>query len=434
MMTLPNLTDVAAVHPAGNAGASQQADADSLDFTAVLQGKVSNAAQPQGAAAHAGQDVGQGAGKRPPSVKVNAPEDGLADRDTAATVDNLDDQAISDGHGKKTLTKAAASDTLTITPSSQPLVEPTAVPLNAAVAGDTSPPTVPSADNSDDGLPGLLAQSRNLLIPAGVSGLQQAATLAAGSAVALPSAGQKTASTQADRLSAALPGAAGNADGASATASDDLADGALSTVTGADHDGRADNSSPRPLSTGSDAASATPAAAPSTTDAGALFPASLSGAVAATAATATPPSAMIAAQLGSDEWQQALGQQLVMFARNNQSNAELRLHPADLGSLQISLHIQDNQLQIHMVSDHAQVRDTLQAALPHLRSALAESGIQLGQSSVGGQAYSGGQNRDGTAGGGRQPRAFSAVADSAPQGHTAQGATAISNGRINTYI
>ncbi|CAK8743674.1 hypothetical protein SODG_006810 [Sodalis praecaptivus] len=139
-------------------------------------------------------------------------------------------------------------------------MEPTAVPLNAAVAGDTSPPTVPSADNSDDGLPGLLAQSRNLLIPAGVSGLQEAATLAAGSAVALPSAGQKTAPTQADRLSAALPGAVGNADGASATASDDLADGALSTVTaaGADHDGRADNSSPRPLSTGSDVATATP--------------------------------------------------------------------------------------------------------------------------------------------------------------------------------
>ncbi|WP_038469152.1 hypothetical protein [Candidatus Sodalis pierantonius] len=56
--------------------------------------------------------VGQGAGKRPPSVKVNAPEDGLTDRDTAATVDNLDDQTISDGHGKKTLTKAAASDTM----------------------------------------------------------------------------------------------------------------------------------------------------------------------------------------------------------------------------------------------------------------------------------------------------------------------------------
>lgn len=55
-MTLPTLTDVAAVHPAGNTGASQQADADSLNFTAVLQGKVTNATQPQGAAAHAGQD------------------------------------------------------------------------------------------------------------------------------------------------------------------------------------------------------------------------------------------------------------------------------------------------------------------------------------------------------------------------------------------
>lgn len=133
-------------------------------------------------------------------------------------------------------------------------------------------------------------------------------------------------------------------------------------------------------------AAVAPASAPSATDVAALFPTSLSG---TTAATATPPSAMIASQLGSDEWQQAIEQQLVMFARNNQSNAELRLHPADLGTLQISLHMQDNQLQIHMVSDHAQVRDTLQAALPHLRTALAESGIQLGKISINYLFYSG---------------------------------------------
>ena len=39
-----------------------------------------------------------------------------------------------------------------------------------------------------------------------------------------------------------------------------------------------------------------------------------------------------------------------------------------------------------MASGHSQVRAALEAALPQLRTALADSGIQLGQSSVGSEA------------------------------------------------
>lgn len=106
-----------------------------------------------------------------------------------------------------------------------------------------------------------------------------------------------------------------------------------------------------------------------------------------TAVPAAPmPTPVLNAQLGSSEWQQALGQQILMFNRSGQHSAELRLHPQDLGTLQISLRIDDNQAQLHMASGHSQVRAALEAALPQLRTALADSGIQLGQSSVGSEA------------------------------------------------
>ncbi|MGF6191178.1 flagellar hook-length control protein FliK [Serratia sp. 2723] len=99
-----------------------------------------------------------------------------------------------------------------------------------------------------------------------------------------------------------------------------------------------------------------------------------------------PATPQLNAQLGSPEWQQALGQQVLMFHRNGQQSAELRLHPQELGALQITLKLDDNQAQLHIASAHGQVRAAVEAALPHLRHALAESGINLGHSSVGGES------------------------------------------------
>ncbi|HFK7186367.1 TPA: flagellar hook-length control protein FliK [Serratia odorifera] len=92
------------------------------------------------------------------------------------------------------------------------------------------------------------------------------------------------------------------------------------------------------------------------------------------------------AQLGSPEWQQALSQQVLMFHRNGQQSAELRLHPQELGALQITLKLDDNQAQLHIASAHGQVRAAVEASMPQLRHALAESGINLGQSSVGSES------------------------------------------------
>jgi len=107
------------------------------------------------------------------------------------------------------------------------------------------------------------------------------------------------------------------------------------------------------------------------------------------ATVATAP--VLSQPLGTSEWQQTLSQHITLFTRQGQQTAELRLHPEDLGQVQISLKLDDNQAQLQMVSAHSHVRAALEAALPMLRTSLAENGIQLSQSSVSSESFAGQQ-------------------------------------------
>ncbi|WP_426472864.1 flagellar hook-length control protein FliK [Escherichia marmotae] len=91
---------------------------------------------------------------------------------------------------------------------------------------------------------------------------------------------------------------------------------------------------------------------------------------------------VLTASVGTTEWQQNLSQQLACFTREGIHHAELRLHPEDLGSLHISLRINNDQVQLHFAAADHQVRNALETAMPHLRNSLAESGISLGQTNV----------------------------------------------------
>lgn len=102
-----------------------------------------------------------------------------------------------------------------------------------------------------------------------------------------------------------------------------------------------------------------------------------------TSVVTSPSTPLLNAQLGTPEWQQQLGQQVMMFNRQGLQSAELRLHPQDLGSIQVSMKIENNQAQLHFVSGHSAVRSAIEAAMPDLKTALADNGISLGQSSVG---------------------------------------------------
>ncbi|EIP3424514.1 flagellar hook length control protein FliK [Salmonella enterica] len=121
---------------------------------------------------------------------------------------------------------------------------------------------------------------------------------------------------------------------------------------------------------------------------GAAMP-TLSSATAQPLPVASAP--VLSAPLGSHEWQQTFSQQVMLFTRQGQQSAQLRLHPEELGQVHISLKLDDNQAQLQMVSPHSHVRAALEAALPVLRTQLAESGIQLGQSSINSESFAGQQ-------------------------------------------
>lgn len=112
--------------------------------------------------------------------------------------------------------------------------------------------------------------------------------------------------------------------------------------------------------------------------------------------------ASLSAPVNSPAWPQQLGQQLVRMSQSGgEQRVELQLHPAELGPLSVSLKFGDQGAQAQFLSAHAQVRQVLEQALPQLREALAEQGIELGEATVGEQRT--GDGKGGESGEGSQP-------------------------------
>ncbi|HCR4030917.1 TPA: flagellar hook-length control protein FliK [Morganella morganii] len=126
----------------------------------------------------------------------------------------------------------------------------------------------------------------------------------------------------------------------------------------------------------------------------ALMPTAAQSTAAQTNAPVAQPAMQLTAQLGSELWQQQVSQNMLYFSRQGLQQAQLRLHPEELGSLNIHLKIEDNQAVMHFVSPHSHVRAAMESMMPVLRNALQESGIHLAQSSVG-QEYHGDQQSGG---------------------------------------
>ncbi len=123
---------------------------------------------------------------------------------------------------------------------------------------------------------------------------------------------------------------------------------------------------------------------------GTLFSMTSSASTPSATGGATAQQASLNAPVGSQAWPRQLGQQLLQFARQGgEQRIEMKLHPAELGPLTVTLKVGDQGAQAHFLSAHAQVRQTLEQAIPQLREALADQGIALGETSVGEQRHPG---------------------------------------------
>jgi flagellar hook-length control protein FliK len=126
----------------------------------------------------------------------------------------------------------------------------------------------------------------------------------------------------------------------------------------------------------------TPAATPGITLSATAPTVHASAAPASPAAAAAPNQAALSPEVGSGEWGQALGRQMLHMGKAGEPVAELQLNPPGLGPLKVTLSLHDNQVQAFFVSAHSSVRAAVEAALPQLRSTLADNGISLGNTSV----------------------------------------------------
>jgi flagellar hook-length control protein FliK len=104
---------------------------------------------------------------------------------------------------------------------------------------------------------------------------------------------------------------------------------------------------------------------------------------------AAPPqqAAAVAVGVGQRGWDQGLGEQLLWMTSQKHQVAELRLNPPELGPLKITITLDQNQASAQFVSAHAAVREAIESALPRLREMLSESGISLGNTSVGAETF-----------------------------------------------
>lgn len=107
--------------------------------------------------------------------------------------------------------------------------------------------------------------------------------------------------------------------------------------------------------------------------------------------TSTPgvpePSATVQVRVGERAWDQAVAEKLVWMVDQKHQVAQLHLNPPELGPLKISISLDQNQASAQFFSAHASVREALEVAMPRLREMLADSGITLGNASVGTEAF-----------------------------------------------
>ncbi|WP_415897491.1 flagellar hook-length control protein FliK [Neptuniibacter sp. QD72_48] len=91
-------------------------------------------------------------------------------------------------------------------------------------------------------------------------------------------------------------------------------------------------------------------------------------------------------KVNTPAWNNALGERAIMIAAQNTRVAEIKLDPPELGSLNIRVNINQDQVSLNFTSPHAHVRDAVEQSLPRLREMFAEQGLALQDSSVSDQS------------------------------------------------
>lgn len=81
--------------------------------------------------------------------------------------------------------------------------------------------------------------------------------------------------------------------------------------------------------------------------------------------------------LTSPQWSQNFAERLFWSAQNNISRAEIHLNPAELGPLSARIRVEDEKASLMFISQHVQVREAVESAMPKLRVLFEGSELEL---------------------------------------------------------
>jgi flagellar hook-length control protein FliK len=90
----------------------------------------------------------------------------------------------------------------------------------------------------------------------------------------------------------------------------------------------------------------------------------------------------LSARVGTEAWENQVGQKVVYMVGSEEQTASLTLNPPDLGPLQVVLSVTNDQASVTFSANQEEVRQALEDALPRLREMMSESGIALGNATV----------------------------------------------------
>lgn len=130
------------------------------------------------------------------------------------------------------------------------------------------------------------------------------------------------------------------------------------------------------------------------------------------------------------EFVDELGARIQVMLRDGLGKAQIQLHPAELGRLQVTISTDGDQARVAFLADAGATRDAIEHSLPRLREMLEQNGLQLAQSDVGQRGFQRQDSQPDGSADARDPE-LPGVAEADAQ---RQGDTGASGSGIDTYI
>lgn len=97
---------------------------------------------------------------------------------------------------------------------------------------------------------------------------------------------------------------------------------------------------------------------------------------------AAMPTVNVQAHVNQPGWDQAVASRVMFLAKNNVQAAKLTLNPNNLGPIEVSISMKNEQANVSFVAQHGMTREALEQAIPRLREMFAANGLELSESNI----------------------------------------------------